>query len=186
MRTKTPSPRVSVIVPCYNAEEYIAETIRSVLEQSVEELELIVLNDGSEDRSEAVIQGFVDPRLVYVAKSNSGVADTRNQGVDRARAPVIAFLDADDLYERSNLEKKIDFLDENPDIGVVHSDLEHFDVSGPLKIDRRLECVGEPQAGGADLERGGPHSRTTLAVNSGPLSSPTPSSPLMNRTRDWS
>ena len=134
---------MSVIVPCYNAEEYIAETIRLVLEQSVEELELIVLNDGSEDGSEVVIQGFDDPRLVYVAKSNSGVADTRNQGVDRARASVIAFLDADDLYERSNLEKKIEFLDEHPDIGLVHCDLEHFDDSGPLKIERRAECVGD-------------------------------------------
>ncbi len=143
MGAKPPPPRVSVIVPCYNAEEYIAETIRSVLEQSVEELELIVLNDGSEDGSEVVIQGFDDPRLVYVAKSNSGVADTRNQGVDRARASVIAFLDADDLYERSNLEKKIDFLDGHPDIGLVHCDLEHFDDSGPLKTERRAECVGD-------------------------------------------
>lgn len=139
----TPPPRVSVIVPCYNAEEYVAETIRSVLEQSIEELELIVLNDGSEDGSGVVIQGFDDPRLVYVAKSNSGVADTRNQGVDRARASVIAFLDADDLYERTNLEKKIDFLDAHPDIGLVHCDLEHFDDSGPLKIERRAECVGD-------------------------------------------
>ena len=140
---KTPSPRVSVIVPCYNAEEYIADTIRSVLEQTLAELELIVLNDGSEDRSGAVIQGFDDPRLVYIAKGNSGVSDTRNQGVDRARASVIAFLDADDLFERTNLEKKIDFLDEHPDIGLVHCDLEHFDDSGPLKIERRPEVVGD-------------------------------------------
>ncbi len=143
MRAKTPSPRVSVIVPCYNAEEYIGEAIRSVLEQSVEELELVVLDDGSEDGSKAVVLGFDDPRLVYIAKSNSGVADTRNQGVDRARASIIAFLDADDLFESSNLEKKIDLLDEHSDIGLVHSDFEHFDDSGPLKIERRAECVGD-------------------------------------------
>ena len=94
MGAKTPSPRVSVIVPCYNAEEYIADTIRSVLEQTLAELELIVLNDGSEDRSGAVIQGFDDPRVVYIAKGNSGVSDTRNQGVDRARAPVIVSVPA--------------------------------------------------------------------------------------------
>ena len=139
----TPPPRVSVIVPCYNGEEYVAETIRSVMEQSLDDLELIVLDDGSEDGSEAVIQGFDDPRLVYVAKSNSGVADTRNRGVDLARASVIAFLDADDLYERSNLEKKIDFLDRHSDIGLVHCDVVHFDDSGPLKIELRAECVGD-------------------------------------------
>ena len=141
--TEAPSPRVSVIVPCYNGEEYIADTIRSVLEQSLDDLELIVVDDGSEDGSEVVIQGFDDPRLVYVSKSNSGVADTRNRGVDLARASVIAFLDADDLYERSNLEKKIDFLDRHSDIGLVHCDRECFDDSGPLNIERRAECIGD-------------------------------------------
>ncbi len=134
---------MSVIVPCYNGEEYIGEAIRSVLDQSLEALELIVLDDGSEDGSGAVIQGFDDPRLSYVAKSNSGVADTRNQGVALARAPVIAFLDADDLFEPDNLEKKVDFLEAHADVGLVHSDLQHFDDSGPLEIERRTECVGD-------------------------------------------
>lgn len=140
-RPPSSPPLVSVIVPCYNGEAYIAETLRSVLEQSLEELELIVLNDGSVDGSEVVIQSFDDPRLLYVSKSNSGVADTRNQGVELAGAPLIAFLDADDIYEPSNLQKKIDFLDEYPDIGLVHGDFEHFDASGPLKIERKAECV---------------------------------------------
>jgi glycosyltransferase involved in cell wall biosynthesis len=144
-RTSTPSPppRVSVIVPCYNGEEYVGEAIRSVLGQSLGALELIVLDDGSEDGSEAVIQGFDDARIVYVAKSNSGVADTRNQGVALARAPVIAFLDADDLFETGNLAKKLDFLDAQADVGLVHSDVERFDDSGRLEIERRAECVGD-------------------------------------------
>jgi glycosyltransferase involved in cell wall biosynthesis len=106
------SPLVSIIIPVYNTEKYVEQTIRSVLTQTLQDFEIIILNDGSTDSSEKIILQLQqeDKRIVYIPKSNSGVSDTRNIGIEKASGKYIAFLDADDIWKPENLEKKIQTL----------------------------------------------------------------------------
>jgi glycosyltransferase involved in cell wall biosynthesis len=108
------SPLVSVIIPVYNAERYIEKTIRSVLTQTLQDFEIIVLNDGSTDSSGEIIQRLQkeDKRIIYIPKANSGVSDTRNIGISNASGKYIAFLDADDIWKPENLEEKIKVLEQ--------------------------------------------------------------------------
>jgi len=105
-------PSVSVIIPVYNAEKYIEQTIRSVLNQTFQDFEIIALNDGSKDSSGEIIQRLQqeDARITYIPKANSGVSDTRNMGISQAAGKYLAFLDADDVWNPDNLEKKINVL----------------------------------------------------------------------------
>ncbi len=107
-------PLVSVIIPVYNGERYIEQTIRSVLDQSLRDFELIILNDGSKDSSGDLIQQLQqgDERITYIPKPNTGVSDTRNLGISKVRGRYIAFLDADDVWLPHNLEKKIKAIQE--------------------------------------------------------------------------
>lgn len=101
---------VSVIVPVYNAEHTVRETINSVISQTYLNWELIIINDGSIDNSANVISSFTDIRIKYLAQDNRGVAHARNTGIRIARGEYIAFLDSDDLWESSKLEKCVNYL----------------------------------------------------------------------------
>ena len=104
---------VSVVMPAYNAERFIEQAIESVFQQDVR-LELIVINDASSDRTEDIIQTYLkDERIVYVKNAcNQGVAKSRNIGVQRAKGEYIAFLDADDWWEKGKLKKQVKVLEE--------------------------------------------------------------------------
>lgn len=106
---------ISIVVPAYNAEKYIADTINSVLNQTYKDWELIIVDDGSKDNTASIVKQFCekDPRIHYHYKANSGVSDTRNVGMNMAKGEYIALLDADDFFEKENLEEKIRFLDNN-------------------------------------------------------------------------
>ena len=119
---------VSIIIPCYNAEKYIAETIQSVINQTYKNWELIVVNDGSTDNSPDIIKEFVanDNRIAFIDKPNSGVSDSRNKGLAKAKGAYIAFLDADDVWHITNLEKKVNFL-ASTDYNVVYSYCQKID-----------------------------------------------------------
>ena len=123
-------PLISVIIPLYNAERYIAETIRCVLQQSYSHLELICLNDGSTDASEAIIRQLSDPRIRYIAKKNTGVSDTRNQGLQQAKGEFVLFLDADDLLSPHFLEKSIRTLQQHTDADFCCSRVIKIDEAG--------------------------------------------------------
>jgi glycosyltransferase involved in cell wall biosynthesis len=112
---------VSVIIPCYNGEAFLGQTIASVLSQTYADLQLVIVNDGSTDGTEGVVRQFNDPRIVYHAQANAGVANARNKGMALATGKYIAFLDADDLYFPDNLAEKVQFLRNNPEIPVVHA-----------------------------------------------------------------
>lgn len=103
---------VSIIIPCYNAEKYIAETIQSVMNQTYTNWEMIIINDGSTDNSVTILNQFLkeDNRIQLINKSNSGVSDTRNKGLEIAQGDFVTFLDADDVWYITNLEKKVNFL----------------------------------------------------------------------------
>ena len=121
-------PKVSVVIPAYNAEKFIAETIQSVLNQTFQDFEVIVVNDGSQDKTPEIVQEFCnqDQRVQLINKANSGVSDTRNLGMSLAKGEYIALLDADDLWMPTYLEKKVHFLDNHSNYGYVFSDFVHI------------------------------------------------------------
>jgi teichuronic acid biosynthesis glycosyltransferase TuaG len=123
-------PLVSIIVPCYNAERYVADTIQSVLGQSYLHFELICLNDGSTDSTEKVLLSFKDPRVQYISKANTGVSDTRNQGFDQSKGKYILYLDADDILSENFLKRRVDYLNHHPEMGFCCSEVIKIDENG--------------------------------------------------------
>ena len=99
-------PIISIIMPVYNAQKYLTESIESVLRQTFKSFELIIVNDGSIDASEAIINGFKDSRIVYLKQENQGQANASNKGVKIARGRYIKFFDADDVLNPLHLEKQ--------------------------------------------------------------------------------
>ena len=97
-------PKFSVIIPLYNKEKDIAKTMESLFAQSFLDFEVIIVNDGSTDKSEKVVKSNNDPRIKYFSKKNEGVALTRNFAVDKANSDFVAFLDADDYWYPHHLE----------------------------------------------------------------------------------
>lgn len=121
------NPLVSVVIPSYNAAEHIEETVQSVLNQTLTELEVLVMDDGSKDHTKDVVMAIQDERVHYYYKENSGVSDTRNIGMAKAKGKYIALLDSDDRFLPTNLEEKVNFLEENKEYGLVHSNEISFD-----------------------------------------------------------
>jgi glycosyltransferase involved in cell wall biosynthesis len=107
---------VSVVMPVYNSEPFLKEAIDSVLAQSVRDFELILINDGSTDRSEEIIRSYSDPRIRYFFHSNAGVARTLNRGLSLAQGSYIWRHDADDISLPTKLEEELKLLQQNPDI----------------------------------------------------------------------
>lgn len=112
-------PFISVVVPLFNKEADIAETIKSVLNQSYGRFELLVVDDGSTDQSLAVTKLFADPRLKIIEKKNGGECSARNEGIKNARGDIICFLDGDDLYTEDFLKTIVSLFEEYPTAGIV-------------------------------------------------------------------
>lgn len=112
-------PKLTVILPVYNGQEYLAEAIESVLSQSFSDFEMIVINDGSSDDSGEIINKFDDSRIRYFEQSNKGLAATLNRGISLAKGEYVARQDQDDVCLPSRFEKQVAFLDANPDVGMV-------------------------------------------------------------------
>lgn len=104
---------ISIVVPVYNAESYIKETIENVLNQTYQDFELILVDDGSSDNSRQVISEFDDPRVKLFRNTGKGAYSARNYGVDQATGRYIAFLDADDVWSRDKLEKTFAHMQKN-------------------------------------------------------------------------
>ena len=105
----------SVIIPVYNKEQFLVHTINSVLNQSFTDFELLLIDDGSTDSSPALLNQFTDERIKLISQTNQGVSAARNLGIKAAKAPYIAFLDADDLWESDHLETMHNYCIQFPD-----------------------------------------------------------------------
>jgi glycosyltransferase involved in cell wall biosynthesis len=113
--------KVSVIIPVYGAETYIAETLRSLLAQTYPYFEALLVDDGSPDRSIEICQRFTDSRIRIIRQTNRGLPGARNTGIRHAKGDYIAFLDADDLWQPDKLEKHVAHLERSPQVGVSFS-----------------------------------------------------------------
>lgn len=107
---------ISIITPIYNAQDYLKETIASVLQQSFTDWELILVNDGSTDLSKDIALSFDDSRIRYYEQPNKGVAAARNMGLEMVKGDFIAFLDSDDILPRDSLKMRRNLFDENPEL----------------------------------------------------------------------
>ncbi len=114
-------PKVSVIIPLYQSERYICETIRTVQAQTFTDFEIVVVDDGSSDRGPSLAKGMGEPRLRVVHQENRGLAGARNGGIAHAKGAYLAFLDADDHWSPEKLQRHVEQLDSDPTIGVSFS-----------------------------------------------------------------
>jgi glycosyltransferase involved in cell wall biosynthesis len=134
-------PKVSVIIPTYNREKYIVDTINSVLNQTFSDYEIIVVDDGSTDGTERVIREQFPDKISYLSKPNGGPASARNMGMRIATGEYIAFLDSDDLWLPEKLEIQIRYMDSNPKCGLIGSWALTFRGTDSSKIeDVALAC----------------------------------------------
>jgi glycosyltransferase involved in cell wall biosynthesis len=134
------SPKITVLMPAYNAGKYIAEAIRSVLGQSYADFELLIVDDGSSDNTLEVILGFSDPRIRLLTQVNKGVAAALNTGLEAAKGIYIARFDADDICLPERLGRQALFLDGHPAYVVTGSDAEYIAADGQHLFDFR--CPG--------------------------------------------
>ncbi|MFM9935668.1 MAG: glycosyltransferase family 2 protein [Novosphingobium sp.] len=136
-------PRVSVVMPVYNVEAYVAEAIRSVLAQTFTDFELIIVDDGGADASLEICRSFADPRIVIVSQSNRGLAGARNTGIAAAGGEFVALLDSDDRWLPEKLMLHVIHLDNAPDVGVSYAPSRFIDSGGqPLRIVQRPKLKG--------------------------------------------
>ena len=125
-------PLISVIIPVYNGEKTIKQTIKSVLKQTFSDFELIVINDGSQDSTLEIVSSIQDHRLKIFSYLNAGLATSRNRGFSHSSGEFIAFLDADDLWTQDKLEKQLAALQANPQAAVAYSWTDYIDESNQL------------------------------------------------------
>lgn len=141
--------RISVLLPLYNGERYIGEAVESVLAQSERDFELLVLDDGSTDRSLSIVRAFAarDARVRVIARENRGLVETLNELLAEARGELIARMDADDVCLPDRFERQLAFLDAHPEVVCVGGDVEMIDDRG-----RFLTTLSLPQQD-ADIQR---------------------------------
>ena len=133
-------PKVSIVIPAYNHERYVGETIQSVLDQTFTDFELIIINDGSTDHTEEEILKFKDERIRYFSQENRGLSATLNRGIELARGEYFNFLPSDDAFYPEKLEVQLKVFEETPGLGVV--------FSYPLLVDAEgREIKDDPAAG---------------------------------------
>ena len=123
-------PLISVVIPVYNGEGTLYETVRSVLDQTFQDFELIVINDGSQDSTLEILATIQDPRVRVFSYPNGGLSASRNRGIRQASGEFISFLDADDLWTVDKLEAQLNALRRQPDAAVAYSWTDFIDEAG--------------------------------------------------------
>ena len=128
MKSHMKTRRVSVVIPTFNSESFIAEALDSVFSQEGFDLQVIVVDDGSEDSTVEVVRGF--PGVLCIKQKNRGPASARNTGLRVAKCDYIAFLDSDDLWPDGKLQRQISLMEANPDVALIFGDCRQYDSAG--------------------------------------------------------
>lgn len=141
-------PKVSVLMAVYNAEDFLAEAMESILNQTFKDFEFIIIDDGSTDSSKKIIRNYSDPRIRLISRKNKGFVFSLNEGIELARGKYIARMDADDISDPTRIEKQVKFLDKNRDIAMVGTSFSLVDEKGNLidhsyHLDRPEDLVVE-------------------------------------------
>ena len=133
-------PLVSIIMPAYNAERFLAEAVQSVIDQSWKNWELIIVNDGSSDGTRTYLDTLEDPRIRVIHQDNAGVSAARNVAIDVAKGEFMTLLDADDVLPTSSLEVRAKYLTEHSNVDLVDGALSFRDEK--LSFEKRLHMPG--------------------------------------------
>jgi len=135
-------PFISVVIPTYNQAEYLRPCLESVLEQTYPFFEVIIINDGSTDETQAILEGFRShSNIRFFQQSNQGLSAARNSGLERAKGDYIALLDSDDLMLPERLETQLEFLQSNEAIDIVYTAVTLIDEKGNLLSTMRRESI---------------------------------------------
>lgn len=137
-------PLVSVIIPVFNAQRYIKLALDSICTQSYRNLEIIVIDDGSTDQSKKIIENYNDDRIRFFSRENLGLISTLNEGIDRSTGDYIARMDADDVCLHDRLNRQIDFLRSNDQVGVAFTGIELLDETGNImrsKVSKKARSI---------------------------------------------
>lgn len=126
-------PFITVLTTVYNGEKYLKEAIDSIINQTYANFEYIIINNGSKDNSPEIIRSYKDPRIVFVDLDlNIGLSNVRNLGYEKAKGKYVALLDADDIALPERLEKQVQILENNPEIGLCSTNLVTINEKGEI------------------------------------------------------
>jgi glycosyltransferase involved in cell wall biosynthesis len=130
-------PLISIVMPVYNGEQFMRETIDSVLNQTYQHFEFIIINDGSTDHTQQILESYHDTRIKpTLLKKNAGVSNARNVGINLAKGEYIAFCDSDDVYDTNRLKAQFEFLQNKPSIDLCGSSIIFFEHG----VERLIPC----------------------------------------------
>ncbi len=124
------SPTVSIIIATFNREKLLKEAIESVLVQTYSDYELLIIDDGSIDNTQTMVQSFDSPKIKYIYQKNKGRSAARNVGLNLAKGKYITFLDSDDLYLPNKLMTQVNYLDAHPHVGMIYTSAYCMDEDG--------------------------------------------------------
>ncbi len=129
------NPQITVLMTSYNTGRYIKDAINSILSQTYQDFELIVINDGSTDNTDEIVTGIRDDRLRYIrSDKNQGIPFSRNLGLDMARGKYIAIMDSDDIAPPYRLQDQYDYMESHPNVGVLSGDAFNFGVENRYRV----------------------------------------------------
>jgi glycosyltransferase involved in cell wall biosynthesis len=140
--TTGPAPRVSVVLAVRDGAPWVGDAVRSILAQTLSDLELIVIDDGSTDDTPQTLASFVDARLRVARRTRVGLTRSLNEGVSLTHAPLIARLDADDVAASDRLARQVAFLDAHPEVGLLGTGATEIDTNG-RDVGRVMPPVGD-------------------------------------------
>jgi glycosyltransferase involved in cell wall biosynthesis len=148
--TDVATPLVSAIVPVYNGERFLRAAFDSALAQTLQNIEIIVIDDGSTDSSGAIADEYAarhPGRFVVIHQANGGLVIARNAGLAVARGRYVALLDADDVWLPHHLAACVDVLEKRADVGLVHANIERINIDGSKRLAvKRFWKIDDPDA----------------------------------------
>jgi glycosyltransferase involved in cell wall biosynthesis len=140
--TQPATPRVSALIPAYNAGRYLPHAIGSIIAQTYTDWEIVVVDDGSRDNTRSVVEAYqprLKDKLQYIRQSNQGISAARNAGIRSARSEFIALLDADDIWLPHRLQRGIQVFDADAETGLVHARVARIDAQGSVVGQLKVE-----------------------------------------------